>query len=91
MIDLLIKSLWLVAPALRYADNPNRSYWQIHLLAYTILVWVIDMVIARVWFAPQPNEWTISHTLERTAGVSLRHMELALAINRISPGHIKSV
>ena len=91
MIALLIKLLPLAAPALRYADNPNRPLWRLDLLLYTLLVWVIDMVLAHLFFSPQRNEWTISHTLERTALISLKHRTLALAINRISAGHIKSV
>jgi len=91
MIDLLIKCLWLVAPALRYADNPNRSYWQVHLLVYAILVWIVDMVLAHLFFSPKKHEWTVSHTLERTAPHSLKHWQLGEAINRISPNHIKSV
>ena len=38
MNTLLIKLLPLVAPALRYADNPNRNPWRVDLLVYTLLV-----------------------------------------------------
>lgn len=91
MIALLIRLLPYITPALRYADDPNRSYWRVHLLAYTVIVWVADMVLAALFFSPQRDEWTISHTLERTALVSTPHRMLALEINRISPNHIKSV
>ena len=91
MIDLLIKLLPYIAPALRYADNPNRSYWRLDLLVFTLVVWIADMIIARLFFAPQRNEWTISHTLERTAHYSLSSLRLAQAINAISPRHIKAV
>ena len=88
---LLIKLLPYIAPALRYADNPARNYWRVDLLAYTVFVWVVDMVLAALFFSPQRGEWTISHTLERTTLVSTPHKLLALEINRISPNHIKSV
>ena len=91
MIGFLLKCLPLVAPTIRYADNPNRSYWQVHLLVYAIIIWLLDMVIAHLFFSPQKGEWTISHTLERTSSASLAHLTLALEINRISPNHIKSV
>ena len=91
MIDFLTRCLPLVAPALRYADNPNRSLWRIDLLAYTIFVWLVDMALAHLFFSPQKNEWTISHTLERTALLSQKHRDFAEAINKISPGHIKVV
>jgi hypothetical protein len=90
-MSLLIKLLPLVAPALRYADNPNRSYWRVHLLVFTLVVWVLDVLLAHLFFSPQKGEWTISHTLERTAKSSLKHLALALEINRISPNHIKSI
>jgi hypothetical protein len=86
---MLIKLLPLVAPALRYADNPNRPLWRVDLALYTFVIWVVDMVIAHLFFAPKKNEWTISHTLERTAHVYPQHKALALAINRISHNHIK--
>lgn len=91
MIDFLIKLLSYVAPALRYADDPNRSYWRVHLLIFTLFVFALDVVLAHLFFAPQKGEWTISHVLERTAKSSLKHLALALEINRISPNHIKSV
>ena len=90
MIDLLIKLLPLVAPALRYADNPNRPVWRIDLLIYTLLVWIADMVLAHLFFYPRRDEWTISHTLERYAPYSPMYMRLAHAINEYSPGHIKA-
>ena len=91
MIDILTRCLPLVAPALRYADNPVRPLWRVDLLAYTIFVWLVDMVLAHIYFSPQKNEWTISHTLERTAPKSIKHWQFAEAINAISPGHIKAV
>jgi hypothetical protein len=91
VIALLIKLLPYIAPALRYADDPARSYWRVDLLVYTVFVWVVDMVLAALFFSPQRGEWTISHTLERTALVSTPHKMLALEINRISPNHIKSI
>jgi len=91
VIDLLIKLLPYIAPALRYADNPNRSYWRLDLLVFTLIVWVLDMIIAHLFFSPQRNEWTISHVLEREAAVFPEAMRLAQAINAISPRHIKAV
>ena len=91
MIDLLIKLLPYIAPALRYADNPNRNLWRLDLMVFTLLVWIADMIIAHLFFSPQRNEWTISHALERTAHLSLDSLRLALAINAISPRHIKAV
>ena len=91
MIDLLIKLLPLVAPAIRYADNPQRNLWRLDLLCYTLIVWALDMLIAHLFFSPQKGEWTISDTLERTAHLSLDSLRLALAIHAISPGHIKAV
>ena len=91
MIDFLIRLLPYAAPAIRYADNPQRNYWHIHLLIYTLIVWVLDMLIAHLFFSPQKGEWTISDTLERTAYLSLDSLRLALAIHAISPGHIKAV
>ena len=91
MIDFLIKLLPYVAPALRYADDPNRSYLRVHLLVFTLVVYGLDIVVAHLFFAPKRGEWTISHVLERTAKDSLKHLTLALEINRISPNHIKSI
>jgi hypothetical protein len=91
MTELLIKLLPLVAPAIRYADDPRRSYWRIDLLIYSIFVWLADMALAALFFHPQKNELTISHTLERTALTNANSRQLALAINRISPNHIKAV
>ena len=92
MIDLLIKLLPYIAPALRYADNPNRSYWRLDLLVFTLVVWIADMTIAHLFFSPQRNEWTISHTLERTVSYHWpQDKALARAINAISPRHIKAV
>lgn len=91
MIDLLIKLLPLIAPALRYADNPNRSYLNLPLLCYTLLVFVLDVVLAHLFFAPKKNEWTVSHTLERTSMYSVKHYTLARRINEYSPNHIKAI
>lgn len=91
MIDFLIRCLPLVAPALRYADNPNRPLWRLDLLTYTLFIWLVDMVLAHLFFSPQKGEFTISHTLERTAPHSMRHWIFAEAINQISPKHIKAV
>lgn len=90
-MNFLMRCLPMVAPALIYADNPNRSLWRLDLLVYTIVVWLLDMALAHLFFSPQKNEWTISHTLERTALLLPEHREFAEAINRISPGHIKAV
>ncbi len=91
MIGFLICILPFAAPALRYVDNPNRNYWRVDLLLFTLVVYALDVVIAHLFFAPQKGEWTVSHVLERTAKSSLKHLTLALEINRISPNHIKSV
>ena len=92
MIGFLLKCLPLVAPAIRYADNPNRSLWRLDLLLFALLVFVLDVAIAHLFFAPRKGEWTISHTLERTApSGSRKHWLLAMAINNISPNHIKSI
>lgn len=91
MIAFLILCLPLIAPALRYADNPNRSYWRVHLLVYTLFVWIVDMILAHLFFDTQKGEWTISNTLERTAPHSRQHWFFAIEINKISPGHIKAV
>lgn len=60
MIDTLTRCLPFAAPALRYSDNPNRPMWRLDLLAYTIVVWVLDMVLAHLFFSPQRGEWTFS-------------------------------
>jgi hypothetical protein len=91
VIDFLIRLLPLIGPALRYADNPQRSYWNLPLLTYTVFVWLCDMAIAHMYFHPLKNEWTVSQTLERTAKTSPQAMFLALSINRIAPNHIKNV
>jgi hypothetical protein len=91
MIALLIKLLPLIAPAIRYADDPNRPLWRVDLLLYTLIVWMTDMVLAHLFFVPRKGEWTISHTLERTAYESPSHLALAQAINHISSNHIKSI
>lgn len=96
MIYLLIKLLPYVAPAIRYADNPNRNHWRVDLLAYTLFVWVADMVLAHTLMVfafgwPKRGEWTISHTLERLyPAENYQAMLLAWAINHVSPGHIKA-
>jgi hypothetical protein len=97
MIDFLIKLLPYVAPAIRYADDPNRSYWRVHLLLYTFFVWAVDVVLAhtlmvREFGDPECGEWTISDTLERL--YPTKHpqaVRLSLAIHAVSPGHIKAV
>jgi hypothetical protein len=91
MIDLLIRLLPYIAPAIRYADDLNRSYWNVPLIIYTAIVYVADMIVAHLYFAPAKYEWTVSHVLERTHTESLDALRLALAINAISPGHIKSL
>jgi len=90
MIILLTILLPLVAPAIRYADNPQRPYWRLDLLVYTVLVAVADVALAHLFFSPRKGEWTISHTLERTALTDERHALFALQINLHSPGHIKA-
>lgn len=96
MIDFLIKLLPLAAPAIRYADNPNRNHWRVDLLAYTLLVWLADMALAHTAWAyyygfPQRGEWTISHTLERLYPAHDPKITwLVLSINFVSPGHIKA-
>ena len=90
-MNLLIKLMPYAAPALRYVDNPNRNYWRVDLLLFTLVVYALDVAIAHLFFAPKRGEWTISHVLERTAKSSLKHLALALEINRISPNHIKNV
>lgn len=91
MIDFLIKLLPYIAPAIRYADDPARSYWRVHLLIFTVIVALLDAVVAHLFFKPTRYEWTVSHVLERTWRTSLELKRLALAINAISPGHIKGV
>lgn len=99
MIDLL---LTLAGPAIRYADDPQRNYWRVHVLVYTLFVWIIDMVLAHTVWAwyfgwPERKEWTISHTLERlckTPGPYQQfHIAFSKKINRESPtgNHIKAV
>ena len=89
MIDFLIRLLPYIAPALKFADNPNRSYWRVDLIVFTLVVYWCDRAIANLYFHPQGNEKTISDTLERTAPIFPNCRKLALAINAISPGHIK--
>ena len=96
MIGPLIKLLPYVAPAIRYADDKNRSYWKLHLVVYTLIVGALDVAVAHTAWAyymgwPKRKELTISHTLERLypAG-NLDAVRLALAINFVSPGHIKA-
>jgi hypothetical protein len=90
-MNLLIKLMPYAAPALRYVDNQNRPLWRVDLLLFTLVVYALDVAIAHLFFAPKRGEWTISHVLERTAKSSLKHLALALEINRISPNHIKNV
>lgn len=96
MIGLLIALLPLVAPAIRFADDPHRDYRRVHVVAYSFAVWLADMALAHtvmvLYFGfPQHGEHTISDTLERTyrAG-DARAIRLAKAINAESPGHIKA-
>lgn len=89
MIDFLIRLLPYIAPAIRYADDPKRSYWNVPLLVYTVFVWAADMLIAHLFFAPNRYEWTVSHVLERTYNTSPDLKRLALAINAVSPRHIR--
>jgi hypothetical protein len=97
VIDFL---LLLAAPALRFADNPHRPMWRIDLVTHTLLVALLDVLLAHTlwaWFFgfPKRGEWTISHTLERlikTDAVDrLWLFGFALRINEISPGHIKAI
>ena len=90
-MNFLFTILPYIAPAIRYADNPNRPLWRLDLLVFALFVWVVDMLLAHLFFSPQRGEWTVSHTLERTAITSEKHRALALAINLISPNHIKAV
>lgn len=96
MIGLLIKLLPYVAPAIRYADDPKRSYWRLHLLTYAIIIWLVDMVLAHTVMVPyfglpKIGEITISHTLERLYPVgNADAVRLALSINSVAPGHIKA-
>jgi hypothetical protein len=105
MIDFLIKLLPYVAPAIVFADN---FYWPWQaknwkalvawpfLVAYTLFVWIADMVMAHTLMVhkfgfPQRGEWTISHTLERLYPTGHPDaVRLAEAINFVSPGHIKA-
>jgi hypothetical protein len=90
-VNLLIKLLPYAAPALRYYDDPNRSYWRVHLLLFTLVVYALDVVVAHLFFAPKRGEWTVSHVLERTISTSPESLCLARAIDVISPGHIKNL
>jgi len=85
---MLIKLLPYVAPAIKYADNPNRSYWHVHLLVYTLFVWIADIVLAHLFFSPQKGEWTISNVITRTQHTSVDAKCLVDAIELVSPGHI---
>lgn len=91
MIDLLIKLLPLIAPAIRYADNPGRPLWRLDLIIFTLVILVLDVLIAHLYFGTGRTEWTVSHVLERTVSYDWQHWKLAKAINKISPGHIKGV
>lgn len=88
MNDLLIKLLPYVAPAIRYADNPNRSHWQVHLLVYTLFVWIADIILAQLFFSPRSGEYTISSVITRTQYTSPDAKRLVDAIELVSPGHI---
>jgi hypothetical protein len=89
MIGLLIKLLPYVAPAINYADDNNRSHWRVDLLVYTLFVWVADIILAQLFFAPQRGEWTISNVITRTQYTSVDAKRLVDAIELVSPGHIK--
>ena len=94
MIDLLIKLLPYIAPAIRYADNPARSYWNVPLLIYTVIVAALDVIVAHLFFAPTKYEWTVSHVLERwifDSEKSADAIRLATAINKISKDHIQGL
>tara|TARA_R110000868_G_scaffold47471_3_gene155629 strand:- start:1285 stop:1608 length:324 start_codon:yes stop_codon:yes gene_type:complete len=106
MINLLIRLLPYIAPAIVFADN---FYWPWQakswkafvawpfLVAYTALIWVADMLLAHTLMVPyfgfpKIGEVTISHVLERLYPTGNENaVKLALAINFISPGHIKVV
>jgi hypothetical protein len=96
MIAVLLYLLPYVAPAIRFADDANRNYWRVHLVAYSFAVWLADMAMAHTVMVPyfgfpQHGERTISDTLERTyKSGDARAIKLALAINKESPGHIKA-
>ena len=98
MIALLIKLLPYVAPAIRYADDKNRSYWKLHLVVGTLIVAIADVILAHTAWAyymgwPKRGEWTISHTLERlivtTSQKQQKALALGMAIKKVSPRHIK--
>ena len=88
MNDFLIKLLPLVVPALKYSDNPNRNYFRIDLLLYTLFVGTVDVILAQLFFFPQKGEWTISNVISRTQHTSLDAKRLVDAIERVAPGHI---
>lgn len=96
MIDLL---LILLRPALLWESNKSR-YW--YLTPIALVAWVADMIAAHTTWVlmagwPKPNEWTISHTLERLCKEfspdQIFYIALARKINRLSPSgrHIKAV
>lgn len=97
MIDLL---LLLLKPALAYVDGGSRRP---HHIAAALVAWPLDILIAHTTWAgfagaPRKGEWTISHTLERLCHPSNKghpryrlFVEIGLDINRLSPGHIKSI
>ncbi len=91
MTDFLIRLLPYIAPAIHYADSPNRPLWRLDLALFTLIVWWLDVAVAHLFFKPNQYEWTVSHVLERTHKESLDALRLALAINSISPEHISGV
>tara|TARA_R110000868_G_scaffold85636_4_gene240734 strand:- start:385 stop:690 length:306 start_codon:yes stop_codon:yes gene_type:complete len=100
MIDLLIKLLPLVAPAIRFVDSKNRNYWNIPLVLYTAIVGLLDSFLAYTFMVPifgfpQKGEYTISDTLERLVEITSQKQQKAIklgkAINAVSPGHIKAL
>lgn len=96
MIDFIIRLLPYVAPAIRYADDKNRSYWKLHLVVYTGIVLAVDIALAhtlmvKVFGKPQGKERTISDTLERLYPIGHPDaVRLTLAIKAVAPGHIKA-
>lgn len=87
-------ALPVAAPAIRYADDPHKSYSKVHLLAYSLVLWWVDVLLAHLFFSPKQNEWTISHVLERWI-TEPEHSALAIPfaarINKISPNHIQGL
>ena len=106
MIALLIRILPYIAPAIVFADNfywpwQARSWTALvawpFLVIYTTLVWSADILLAHTLMVPyfgmpRIGEITVSHTLERICPTGDKNaIKLALAINFVSPGHIKVI